>query len=255
MKFTIKKKYVDPKIQLGFLMVFFVVGCIYNKELSLSAHSIVALSILTGLLLILIYPYVINCLLINYYRVKKNEWVDYKYLEFGDNGLFFSYEDKDIRFDSNITEMTIKKVLLDYVIELGNKREIPIPTEKSESWKGEMRYSFMYLARLLTRVYEAGLPIRIHKSWSIQEISDKVCEGLEIRTKFKEANFKFDSLLLSEKGLKIDFKEKTFVINPEKIKSMYVVKTPKNYYWLSILGFKNTYLICNTNSGWMITKI
>lgn len=255
MQFTIKKRIIDPKIQLGVLMCVLVGGYVFYNAHSISNTSLIVALILLALIILLILPYLISSIVLNFLRLRKFDGVDYKYLEFGDNGLFFTYEDKDTRFDTNIKEIKIKNCFCDYIFSFGNDKKVLIFGEKGESWQGEYNYSFMFLAKLIARVKHAGFPLKLAFGWKVKEISEDIKNGKEFKIELKESNFSFEKILMNNKGIIINKHNKEYLIRPENIKCHYLVKTPKENYWLKFLGFSNKYLVVSTVNGWIICKI
>lgn len=255
MQFTVKKRYVDPKLKLGLLMCLFVGGFTYYNENHISDFSLILCLSLLLLIFVLIVPYIINSIILNILRLMKNQWIDYKYFEFGDNGLFFTYWEKDIRFDTNIRGIKVQNYGFDYMFDFGNGKKAFIYGEKGESWKGEANYSFMYLAKLIARAKYAKLPVNLTYGWKIKSISEDLLKGKKFDIYLKEANFSFEKILLNKDGIKISKNNKDFLIENEKIKCNYIVKTPKENYWLSCFGFSNKYLVSLTVNGWLVCKI
>jgi len=257
MQYKIKKQNFDTKLKVSIVILIFVCWALFNMWHIMEKSSIIVMLLLTMIILIIVYPYIRYCINIFRYRAINKRMTDYTYIEWGDNGLFFSYPEQDIRIDTNIKQCVIKKTGWDYLFIFGEKKEFLIPSEKPEDWEGEDKYSFMYIAKLIAKVKYANLPLILEGKWSIENVhTDIANNNKNYLLELKESNINYEKLTLDSKGLKLSKKNgKDFFMDIKNISIVYKIKTPKNHYWLNILNLQNDYLVIKLNNSWLVWKI
>lgn len=259
MQFTIIKRKIDAKIKASLLICLFLSWSMFTLRDSISYTHIMNMIIFSFIIILVIHPY----LLILFTSLRFNLWnsriTDYEYIEFGENGLYFRYPDLDLRIDTNISEIKIKKRGYDYIYSFGNNREFLIPTEKPFEWIGDDKLSFMFVAKTLAKNHALGISVKTEGAWKMKNVKQDILKNNKIyNTSYREANLEFSTLSLDKNFLTIESKNdksNSIKIEMQNLSFIYEIQSPKTNYWLNILRYYDRYLVLSFEKKWFISKI
>lgn len=259
MQFNIVKRKMDVKVKSSLLLCCFISWGVFSLRNSISDNHAYMILSLVVIILLLLHPFVINIITTLKLKAWNPRITDYDYVEWGSNGLYFRYDDLDLRIDTNITEINIEKKGYDYLFGFGNNRNFLIPTEKPSEWKGNDKFSFMYLAKLLVKNHAYKIPVTCEGAWSLSNIKEKVLSGqVKYHLSTRESSLEFSKICLDKDFLVIESPDKNkgdIKVNTHQLSFIYEVQTPKTNYWLNILGFKDKFLVVKIDKNWLICKI